>query len=171
MSTTQAPAVRRRGDALDDQRSFRDALGRYPTGVAVITATTPRGPAGLAVNSFTSVSLEPPLVAFCPMLTSTSWAQLRPIGGFAVSLLRASHEEVARRFSQKGVDRFAGQDWALSPAGHPILADALGWLDTTVETITAAGDHEVVIARVDSWSEAGDGEPLVFFSGRYRRLD
>ena len=165
--TIEAPV---RQDDLHAQRGFRDVMGRYPTGVAIVTASTPDGPAGLAVNSFTSVSLSPALVAFCPMLTSTSWAQLRPVGGFAVSLLGEDHEGVARRFSQKGVDRFAEHDWATSPAGHPVLADALGWLDTTVESITTAGDHEVVIARVDRWSEAGDGRPLVFFGGGYHRL-
>jgi len=165
--TIQSPV---RQDDMQEQRSFRDTMGRYPTGVAIVTASTPDGPAGLAVNSFTSVSLSPALVAFCPMLTSTSWAQLRPVGGFAVSLLREDHEGVARRFSQKGIDRFAEHDWELSPAGHPVLAGALGWLDTTVESITTAGDHEVVIARVDRWSEAGDGKPLVFFGGRYHNL-
>jgi len=155
---------------LLDQRGFRDTMGRYPTGVVVIAAMTPTGRAGLAVNSFTSVSLDPPLVAFCPMLTSTSWARLRPVGGFAVSLLREDHESIARRFSQKGIDRFAEHDWVESPAGHPVLADALGWLDTTVESISLAGDHEVVIARVDHWSQVDDGRPLVFFGGRYHRL-
>lgn len=169
MSIMQSP-VRPHSDAPQDPRSFRDTMGRYPTGVAIITAATPDGPAGLAVNSFTSVSLEPALIAFCPMLTSTSWAQLRPIGGFAVSLLREDHEGVARRFAQKGVDRFAEFAWELSPAGHPVLTDALGWLDTTIETISTAGDHEVVIARVDRWSPAGEGKPLVFFGGGYHNL-
>jgi len=166
---TDTPARLLRGD-LQDQRSFRDALGRYPTGVAVITAATPDGPAGMAVNSFTSVSLDPPLVAFCPMLTSTSWAQVRPIGGFAVSLLRSHHEDLARRFTRKDVDRFGAHEWHESPAGHPVLADALGWLDATIESVTLAGDHEVVIARVDRWSEPGAGSPLVFFSGNYHSL-
>ncbi len=172
MSTPLAigmPARLAPGDR-QDQRSFRDALGRYPTGVAVIAAATPDGPAGMAVNSFTSVSLDPPLIAFCPMLTSTSWTQVKPIGGFAVSLLRSHHEDVARRFSRKDVDRFGAHEWHESPSGHPVLADALGWLDATIESVTPAGDHEVVIARVDRWSEAGDGRPLVFFGGSYHSL-
>ena len=167
MSTTQlSPLV---ADPFD-QRAFRDTLGRYPTGVAIIAAATADGPAGLAVNSFTSVSLDPPLVAFCPMLTSTSWAQLRPVGGFAVSLLADAHEPVSRRFSQKGVDRFDGAAWTASPEGHPVLADAIGWLDTIVESITPAGDHEMVIARVTAWGRGEEREPLVFFGGRYRAL-
>jgi len=170
MSAIETTAARLRASEAADQRSFRDTLGRYPTGVAVIAATTPDGPAGMAVNSFTSVSLEPPLIAFCPMLTSSSWMQIKPIGGFAVSLLRSHHEPVARLFSQKGADRFGAHDWHRSPAGHPILAESLGWLDATIESVTRAGDHDVVIARVDHWSEAGEGRPLVFFSGRYHSL-
>jgi len=153
-----------------DQRSFRDTLGRYPTGVALIAASTPDGPTGMAVNSFTSVSLDPPLIAFCPMLTSSSWAAIKPIGGFAVSLLRSHHEPLARLFSQKGVDRFGSHAWHESPAGHPVLSESLGWLEATIEAVTAAGDHDVVLARVDQWSEAGDGSPLVFFGGRYHSL-
>lgn len=151
-------------------RSFRDALGRYATGVAVVAAATDDGPVGLAVNSFTSVSLDPPLVAFCPMLTSSSWARMRPSGGFAVSLLRAHHEPVARLFSQKNADRFGSHDWERSPGGHPVLAEALGWVDATIEQVTTAGDHDVVIARATDWSEAFDGAPLVFFGGRYTSL-
>ena len=169
MSITQA-ATRLRPGAIQDQRSFRDTMGRYPTGVAIVAADTPEGPTGMAVNSFTSVSLEPPLIAFCPMLTSSSWAQIKPVGRFAVSLLRSHHEPVARLFSQKGVDRFAAHDWVTSPTGHPILGEALGWLDATIESVTTAGDHDVVIARVDQWSEADDGRPLVFFGGRYHSL-
>jgi len=155
---------------LRDQRSFRDTLGRYPTGVVVVAAAAADGPAGMAVNSFTSVSLDPPLIAFCPMLSSTSWAQIKPAGGFAVSLLRLQHEAVARGFSQRGIDRFAGHEWQASPSGHPVLAEAIGWLDAAIESVSPAGDHELVIARVLDWSAPGEGDPLVFFSGGYRAL-
>jgi len=155
---------------LRDQRSFRDTLGRYPTGVAVVAAATAEGPAGMAVNSFTSVSLEPPLIAFCPMLSSRSWAEMKPAGGFAVSLLRSQHEAVARGFSQRTFDRFAGHEWLASPSGHPVLAEAIGWLDASIESISPAGDHELVIAQVRDWSAPGEGDPLVFFSGGYRAL-
>jgi len=169
MSVIEAPARLQPG-TVQDQRSFRDTMGRYPTGVAIIAATTPEGPVGMAVNSFTSVSLEPPLVAFCPMLTSTSWAQIRPVGGFAVSLLRDDHESVARLLAQKDADRFGSHEWRTSPSGHPVLAESLAWLDTTVETTVEAGDHELVVARVQSWSQAEGGQPLVFYGGRYHAL-
>ncbi|GGH40979.1 flavin reductase family protein [Microbacterium album] len=156
--------------APSDQRSFRDALGRYPTGVVLVSAMTDDGPVGMAVNSFTSVSLDPPLVSFCPMLTSTTWAKIRPVGGFAISTLRDCHTDVSRLFSRRDVDRFGIGEWRLSPAGHPVIADALGWIDATVEWMTDAGDHELVVARATAWSESGDGDPLVFYRGGYHRL-
>jgi flavin reductase (DIM6/NTAB) family NADH-FMN oxidoreductase RutF len=159
-----------RPTTVHDQRSFRDTLGRYPTGVAVVSAATPNGPVGMAVNSFTSVSLDPPMIAFCPMVASSTWAQIKPIGGFAVSLLRAHHEDVARLLAQRGADRFSSHDWLTSPTGHPVLGDALAWLDATVETVFPGGDHEVVLARVSSWSELDEGSPLVFFGGGYHFL-
>lgn len=153
--------------AGQEARALRDALGRYSTGVALITTQTPHGPVGLAVNSFTSVSLAPPLISFCAMHTSASWSDIRATGRFAVSVLQVHHEQIARRFSQRGIDRFAGSTWIPSPGGHPILGEALSWFDATIETVTTAGDHEVVIAGVDAFSEPGEGAPLVFFGGRY----
>ncbi|MET8137678.1 MULTISPECIES: flavin reductase family protein [unclassified Streptomyces] len=157
------------------QRSFRDVLGRFTTGVVLVTAQTEVGPAGMAANSFTSVSLVPPLIALCAAHTSTTWPAIRAAGGFAVTILREDHEEVCRTFATRGTDRFAGRDWVRTPAGHPLLSDGLGWLDCTIEQIHPAGDHELVIARAEKWSTAGVGEtatagPLVFHSGRYVRL-
>ncbi|MCI5075353.1 flavin reductase family protein [Oricola sp.] len=168
--TISAVQTRLEPAELRDQRSFRDTLGRYPTGVVVIAAGAEDGPVGMTVNSFTSVSLDPPLIAFCPMRSSATWAQIKAAGGFAVSLLRLQHEVVARQFSQKGVDRFAGHEWWMSPTGHPVLAEAMGWLDAAIESVTSAGDHELVVARVLDWSAPGEGDPLVFFSGGYRAL-
>ncbi|WP_162903890.1 flavin reductase family protein [Leucobacter sp. wl10] len=154
-----------------DPRSFRDALGRYATGVAVVAALTPEGPVGMAVNSFTSVSLDPPLIAFCPMRTSRSWAQMRSIGSFSVSVLRDVHEDAARLLSSKSADKFSAHDWRPGPSGHPVLADALVWFDTVIETVTDGGDHEVVLARVNGWSDPSNDAPLVFFGGQYRSLE
>jgi 3-hydroxy-9,10-secoandrosta-1,3,5(10)-triene-9,17-dione monooxygenase reductase component len=153
-----------------DQRSFRDVLGQYPTGVVVIATNTPDGPAGMAVNSFASVSLDPPLISFCPGLTSSTWARIRPVGSFAVSVLCADHAEVSRLFARKSADKFAERAWALSPAGHPVVADCNGWIDATVEWTAPAGDHEIVVARAVQWSEPTKGRPLVFFGGSYHSL-
>lgn len=153
-----------------DARSFRNVLGKYPTGVVIVAANAPSGPVGMAVNSFTSVSLDPPLVAFCPMVTSATWASIKPVGAFAVSTLGAHHEDVSRLFAQRGVDKFAQHEWTMSPNGHPVLSDSLAWIDTTIESVRSAGDHEIVIARAHVWSEAASGRPLVFFGGGYHGL-
>jgi 3-hydroxy-9,10-secoandrosta-1,3,5(10)-triene-9,17-dione monooxygenase reductase component len=152
------------------ERSFRDVLGRFTTGVILVTARTPDGLVGMAANSFTSVSLDPPLVALCAAHTSTTWPAIRAAGEFAVVILGDQHEDVCRTFATRGVDRFAGRDWESTPAGHPSLADGLGWLDCRIENIHRAGDHELVIARATGWSTARHGSPLVFHSGRYTRL-
>ena len=94
-------------EAFDSSR-FRHVLGHFATGVAVITATTPSGPVGMAVSSFTSVSLEPPLVAFLPDKSSTSWPKIRGAGVFCVNILSAGQEELCAQFARKGIDKFAG---------------------------------------------------------------
>lgn len=157
--------------ATKDDHSFRTLLGRYPTGVVLVTAATDEGPVGMAVNSFTSVSLTPPLVSFCAALSSETWGRLRNAEGFAVNILGASHEEVCRLFAQHGAERFARHDWTTTPDGHPLLADAVGWIDTRVEHIHPAGDHDVVIAAATGWSVPSDSSPLVFYGGRFHALE
>ncbi|MEU3950516.1 flavin reductase family protein [Streptomyces sp. NPDC029526] len=152
------------------QRSFRDLLGRFATGVVLVTAESDRGPVGMTANSFTSVSLDPPLIALCAANTSTTWPAIRTTGSFAVTILSEEHEAVCRAFAARGVDRFAGREWVRTPAGHPLLADGLGWLDCRIGTIHQAGDHELVVAGAVEWSAVEDGSPLIFHSGRYARL-
>lgn len=151
-----------------DSATFRRVLGHYPTGVVVVAAVVGGQPCGLAVNSFTSVSLDPPLVAFCAAGTSSTWPRLRTSATFAVSVLRREQEEVCRLFARKGADRFAGTDWGTSPGGHPVLSEAMAWLDVSAEQIIAAGDHELVLGRVTALG-AADGEPapLLFFRGTF----
>ena len=159
-----------RGNAVLAQRSFRDVLGRFTTGVVLVTAQTREGPAGMAVNSFTSVSLDPPLVALCAAFSSTTWPFIRATGGFAITILRDQHEELCRIFSTRGAERFKGRDWAFTRAGHPIPADGLGWLDCRIATIHPAGDHELVIAEAIEGAVADQGSPLVFHAGRFTGL-
>ena len=153
-----------------EQRPFRDILGQFTTGVVLITAQTPQGPAGMAVNSFTSVSLDPPLIALCAAHTSSTWPSVRAVGGFAASSLGSEHEDLCRTFSTRGADRFAGRDWEFTNAGHPVPADALGWLDCRIEAIHQAGDHELVVAEALEGALSGNGGPLVFHGGRITAL-
>ena len=111
--------------AAPDARSFRDALGRFATGVAFVTAAPDGEPAGLIVNSLTSVSLEPPLVSFSPSRSSLTWSRMRRAGRFGVNVLGRQHERFADARRPAGADRFAGLDWEPGPGGVPLLADAL----------------------------------------------
>ncbi|WP_229323415.1 flavin reductase family protein [Streptomyces sp. UNOC14_S4] len=153
-----------------DQRSFRTILGRFATGVVLITAQADDGPVGMAVNSFTSVSLDPPLVGLCAAHTSTTWPSIRKAGGFAVTILGDRHAELCRLFSTKGADRFRGRDWAVTRAGHPIPADGLAWLDCRITALHPAGDHELVIASAAEGAVTDAADPLVFHAGRFREL-
>jgi len=150
-----------------DAERFRTVLGHLPTGVTVVTANGPEGPVAMSANSVTSVSLEPPLVLFCPAKTSTTWIAIRASGRFCINVFAAHHEEASRRFSARGVDRFAGVAWHARPAG-PALDDAVAWIECTIDAVHEAGDHLIVVGAVDRLDmRAADVEPLVFFRGRY----
>ncbi len=151
-----------------DPALLRLVLGHYPTGVAVITAMTSDGPVGMAVNSFTSVSLHPPLVSFCAALASTTWPALRAIGRIGINVLSAQQHEVSRSFATKAIDRFAETPWITGRDGSPRLTDALAWLECTIESELAAGDHTLVLSRVEHLeTHESLTDPLIFFRGRY----
>lgn len=155
-----------------DGAHFRQVLGHFPTGVTVITADGPEGPVGLAVGSFTSVSLDPPLVAFCPDKRSSSWPRIREAGVFCVNVLGEDQELVCRTFASKGVDKFKGIGWEPTGTGSPRLGGVLAWIDCTVETVHDAGDHEICIGRVTEMGVGeGSGGPLVFYRGGYGRFE
>ena len=149
-------------------RRFRTVLGHYPTGVVVVTAIDSDGdPAGMAVGSFTSVSLDPPLVAFLPDRSSTSFPRIRTAAGFCVNVLAADQEELCRRFARSGGDKFAGVFWTPTASGAPKLAGVSAWIDCQFESITEAGDHYIVLGRVLELAAPGPSLPLVFFRGAY----
>jgi 3-hydroxy-9,10-secoandrosta-1,3,5(10)-triene-9,17-dione monooxygenase reductase component len=159
-----------RGDAADPLL-FRGVLGQFPTGVTVVTANTPDGPVGLSVGSFTSVSLDPPLVGFLPAQTSASWPLIAESGTFCVNVLREDQEDIATAFSTPGADRFGERSWTAAPhSGAPILDGVLAWIDCDVAGVSDAGDHHFVLGRVRALGAATDGSPLVFFRGGYRSL-
>lgn len=180
MDTETAPRTATGGAAWQDPadgRAFRDVLGAYPTGVVIVTASDGEARHGLAVNSFTSVSLDPPIVSFCAGHSSTTWPDIRAAGSFAVSILGAQHEHVCRVFSATDVDRFEDpaltDAWASTPSGLPVLTDALGSLDCEIEAVHACGDHDIVLGRVTSMSLAGASHelaPLLYHRGGFARL-
>jgi 3-hydroxy-9,10-secoandrosta-1,3,5(10)-triene-9,17-dione monooxygenase reductase component len=154
-----------------DQAAFRQVLGHFATGVTVVTGADDAGPVGLSVNSFTSLSLDPPLVAFAVKRESTTWPRIRATGRFAVNILSEEQETVCRRFASAGGDRFDGIAWRPSPGGSPVLDGALAWIDATVEAEHNAGDHVMVIGRVSQLGVAREGTPLLFYRGGYGRFE
>ena len=166
-----ALAARVHAAAAPDARSFRDALARFATGVAFVTAAPDGEPTGLIVNSLTSVSLEPPLLAFCPARSSLTWSRMRRTRSFGVNVLGREHEGFARRAIPAGADRFAGLDWKPGRAGVPMLTDALAALECELVAEHPTGDHWIVVARVDELRIAPIKDPLIFFAGAFRALN
>lgn len=156
-------------EAPFDSATYRQVLGHFPTGVAAITAITTDGrPTGMAVGSFTSVSLDPPLVAFLPDKSSSTFPLIRESGSFCVNFLTRDQEWMCRTFATKGADKFAGVTWQPAEStGSPIIDDTLGWIDCEIGEIHDAGDHYIVIGKVKNLGVSGRSMPLVFFQGGF----
>src|SRR5882757_8662491 len=154
-----------------DSRTFRHVLGHFATGVAVISAAGADGPAAMLVSSFTSVSLEPPLVAFLPDKSSTSWPAIRAAGSFCVNILSAGQQDLCAQFARKGGNKFEGVQWTPSPSGAPILDGVMAWIDCELTQTFESGDHYIAIGRVLQLEAAEIGAPLVFFQGGYQHLE
>jgi flavin reductase (DIM6/NTAB) family NADH-FMN oxidoreductase RutF/DNA-binding IclR family transcriptional regulator len=154
-----------------DPTKFRTVLGHFPTGVAVVTGIDAEGnPAGMAVGSFSSVSLDPPLVAFMPDKSSSSWPKFRESGSFCVNILGAEQESICRAFAMRGGDKFAELSWRPAGSGAPVLDGVLAWIDCDTDVIHEAGDHYIVIGRVRELEIGTPALPLVFFQGGYGRF-
>lgn len=151
----------------EDSREFRQLLGNWATGVAVITGIGPDGhPVGFACNSFTSVSLDPPLVLFCIGREASSWPAIHASGRFTVNILDESQRPLSNQFTSKNGDRFAGVRWQPADTG-PALDDAVAVLTAQTFSEVDGGDHVVVIGRVLAFDVRADAEPLLFWRGQY----
>lgn len=149
---------------------YKSVLGRFCTGVTVITAMADGVPVGFTCQSFSALSLEPPYVCFCPSRTSTSWPRIRAAGRFCINILAADQEDVCRSFARSGADKFAGVRWLPSPNGSPVLGGSLAWVDCTLEREVDGGDHTIAIARVTGLSERRDAAPLLFYRSAFGAL-
>jgi flavin reductase (DIM6/NTAB) family NADH-FMN oxidoreductase RutF len=155
---------------LPEPRELRDALGRFATGVALVTAAPEGEPIGLIVNSLTSVSLEPPLILFCASRSSVTWSRMRRAGRFAVNVLGRDLEAFVARAAPPGSDRFAGVAWTPDRSGAPLLTDALASLECEIAGEHPAGDHWIVVGRVDALHLCPTTDPLIFFEGGFHGL-
>jgi flavin reductase (DIM6/NTAB) family NADH-FMN oxidoreductase RutF len=150
-----------------DSAQFRAVLGNYPTGVVVVTAQCEDGPVGMVIGSFTSVSLNPPLVAFLPMKTSRTYERLRTASSFCVNVLSASQEEVCRAIATEGSAALESIRLRPAPSGAPILDGVVAWIDCAPGDVHEAGDHFIVLGRVTDTGIESEGVPLLFFQGGY----
>ena len=152
-------------------RTYRDVLGQYASGVTVVTTLMGDVPVGMTCQSFTSVSLDPPLVAFLPMKTSRAFAAIRMTRRFCVNFLAAEQAEVSNVFASRDEDKFAGVDWEPAESGMPRLKGIVGWVDCVVQDVHEAGDHYLVIGRVEDLGHGDGDRPLLFHRGRYRTAE
>jgi flavin reductase (DIM6/NTAB) family NADH-FMN oxidoreductase RutF len=154
--------------------SFRDVLGHFPTGVAIVTGTGPQGPVGLTIQSFMALSLEPAMVLVSIDRRSTSWPAIRASGMFVVNILSSRQEAVARAFAKSGEPKFTDVQWLPGArTGAPVIGDCPAWVECKVGEIFAGGDHEIVTAHVLALSSIDDPQshPLVYFRSKFPRLD
>jgi 3-hydroxy-9,10-secoandrosta-1,3,5(10)-triene-9,17-dione monooxygenase reductase component len=153
--------------AVVDPRVMRDVLGHFVSGVTVVTAMGADGPLGFTCQSFSSLSLDPPLVAFAPARTSRTWPQLREAGRFCVNVLAEEQSGLSRTFAGSGGDRYAGVSWAPSPHGSPMLEGVVAWIDSQLWAEYDGGDHTIVVAQVLDLGADPTRTPLLFHRGAY----
>lgn len=157
-----------------DPSEYRRVLGHFPTGVTVVTGADATGTAGMAIGSFASVSLDPPLVMFCPGKTSTSWLRIKETGAFCVNVLGEDQKDVCGVFAGKAEDKFEGIDWTTATTGSPVIPGSLAVIDCEIHAVLDGGDHDIVVGLVTSMStadDAGERGPLLFFQGGYGRYE
>ena len=149
---------------------FRRACGRFATGVAIASVLDSTGaPHGITVNSFSSVSLEPPLILICLGHAVSAIDLFRASKHFAINVLRADQRNLSDRFARRGEDRFEGLPWLPGETGVPLLKDVLAVMECEVRSRITAGDHDIFVAEMLR-AEIADGEPLIYFASRYRDL-
>ena len=157
--------------AMISCEKFRQACARFATGIAVVTTSTPDGtPHGLTVNSFTSISCEPPIVSVCVDLKCSVLSALVGAKYFGINILSDAQQDLSVRFAQSCDPRFEGLDWRFGPAGIPVLSNVLAVIGCRRHSTLEIGDHVVIFGEVES-VDFSSGEPLVYFGSRYRKLE
>jgi len=153
-----------------DPSQFRRACAKFATGVAIATITGPGGvPHGMTINSFTSVSLDPPLVLICSDRSGNLASMFRECNFYGVNVLSQSQRELSNRFALRGHDRFDGVEWRAGRTGVPLIAGCLAWFECEVKHRVESGDHTILVAEVLD-AGLGDGKPLLYFESGYRSI-
>jgi len=152
-----------------DETALRNVLGHFATGVVVVTAHTSEGPCGMTCQPLVSVSLQPPLVSFCPAKSSRTWPHIQRAGTFCVNVLSLDQERLCGSFARSGQSKFDGVTWSPDRHGSPVLEGALARISCTIERVHDVGDHFLVLARVVDLSATShdDPAPLLYFRGRF----
>ncbi len=150
-----------------DPERFRQVLGHFATGITIITASEDGEPVGFSCQAFAALSLDPPLVLFCPALTSSTWPRIQQTGYFCANVLTAEQGQLATLFGRSKPDRFDGVEWVPDLNGSPIIDGVLTWISCRILDVHTIGDHYVVIGRVLELGECGPDRPLLFYRGRY----
>ncbi|HEY6868870.1 MAG TPA: flavin reductase family protein, partial [Novosphingobium sp.] len=154
-----------------DPRTLRDAMGCFATGITIVTAVTADGePIGLTANSFTSVSLDPPLLLVCIANSAGSAPVLREVERFGVNVLQTSQQPTSNRFASRGADRFAETPWEPGAGGVPLLIGSLVSFECRRHAIHEGGDHFILVGHVERAQFEPRRDPLLYFRGKYRRL-
>jgi len=153
------------------EEEFRAVLGRFPSGVTVVTTTDERGvDQGMTVSAFCSVSLHPALILISIEKTASAYHALTTSAGFVVNILSARQEQVARRFAIVDIDRFDGVGFTRSARGYAVLDDVLGVIECTREKTYDGGDHTIILGSVEAM-RAEPGTPLLYYRGGYAQLE
>jgi flavin reductase (DIM6/NTAB) family NADH-FMN oxidoreductase RutF len=153
-----------------DQRQLRNAFACFPSGVAALCALVDGRPIGMAASSFTSVSLEPPLVSVCVRNASATWQQMKQSERLGLSFLGASQHLACRQLAAPMDDRFIGIDWKASDGGAVFIEGASVWFECSVAQKMAAGDHEIILLKIETLKIDPEVSPLVFYASRFRQL-
>jgi flavin reductase (DIM6/NTAB) family NADH-FMN oxidoreductase RutF len=157
-------------DAAVDTGLLRRVLGRFATGVAVVTTCTPAGIVGMTINSFCSVSLEPPLLLFCVAHRSQLRDALSSATAFAINVLGEGQQTLSEQFARPGLDRFGAARWRPGTTRSPVFVEAPAVLECVTERVIELGDHDLVVGRVVTVHPVAEERPLVFFAGKYHEL-
>ena len=152
--------------AVVDPGEMRRVLGHFASGVTIVTGFDGEEPVGFACQSFTSVSLDPPLVLFCPAHTSSTWPRIQASGSFSVNVLAADQIELCKAFATSGGDKFANVEWTTTQWG-PSLDGVLATVSCDIEQVHVAGDHDVVSGRVRELVTHREDGPLLFWKGQF----